>query len=145
MKEFLGILSRGKGNLQISFTEEVRRRNPFTGHGFGTENPKRTKNGATEHKQWQKMTKTQQQQNTQKNTNIITKKLKNTINSSDKYQLCPHNLEKTARLTTNKPFRSTFAAPFAALPQHFRNMFATCSKNFRSTCAVLPNHFPKTL
>ena len=50
MKEFLEMLSRGKSKLMISFTEEVRKRNLFTGQGFGTGNPsKSTTNGATEH------------------------------------------------------------------------------------------------
>ena len=48
VKEFLEILSRGNRILPISFAERVRKRNPFTGHVFGTENlpskKKRTKN-----------------------------------------------------------------------------------------------------
>ena len=72
VKEFLEILSRGKRNLQISFTEGSRKRNPFTGQGFGTENPpKSTKNGPTEHKHMTKQTNKKR-----KNTQISPKQIK---------------------------------------------------------------------
>ena len=151
MKEFLEILSRGKRNLQISFTEEIWKRNPFTGHGFGTENPpKSTKNGATEHKNMTKMTKN----NKQKHRDLTTETTLST--ALKQYQLFPQNhATNRAHATTTKLFRNSSAFStrsrhvrdaFEALSQHaaifrenFVNIFDTLSQDaamFRNTVAT---------
>ena len=135
-KEFLDILARGKRNLQISFTEKVRKRNLFTGYGEHQKRSDRTQ------KQMTKKDKSNEQKTpkTQISQQQITT---NTVNSSEKYQPCPQKFEKQhaqQKKKREKLFRNTFAT----LSQHFRHSFTRrcdVSQQYRSTLVTLSQHF----